>query len=115
MELQRGEHSIDDELVFSNYQGYVFHDSRGVESGGTEELGILQDFIRRKCREKLLRNKLHAIWFGLSSVTFTTCTDGHIFWRYCVPMDNQRPHLDLKYYKDICPDKNGMSLRIFVT
>ncbi|KAN0138699.1 hypothetical protein V8E53_003687 [Lactarius tabidus] len=92
--MERGEHSIDDELVFSNYQGYVFHDSRGVESGGTEELGILQDFIRRKCREKLLRNKLHAIW-------------------YCVPMDNQRPQLDLKYYKDICPDKNVPVIPVF--
>lgn len=30
-------------------------------------------------------------------------------------MDNQRPQLDLKYYKDICPDKNGVSLRTFVT
>jgi hypothetical protein len=24
-------------------------------------------------------------------------------------MDNDRPELDLKYLKDICPDKNGMS------
>jgi hypothetical protein len=24
-------------------------------------------------------------------------------------MDNQRPVLDLKYFKDICPDSNGMS------
>jgi hypothetical protein len=24
-------------------------------------------------------------------------------------MDNNRPSLDLKYFEDICPDKNGMS------
>jgi hypothetical protein len=24
-------------------------------------------------------------------------------------MDNDRPSLDLKYFEDICPDKNGMS------
>ena len=30
-----------------------------------------------------------------------------IFQRYCVPMDNQRPELDLKFFNDICPDKNG--------
>ncbi|KAH9033823.1 hypothetical protein EDB85DRAFT_2144778 [Lactarius pseudohatsudake] len=66
--MDRGEHTIDDELVFSNNQGYVFHDSRGIESGSTEELGILQEFVRRKCGEKRLRNRLHAIWFGLSSV-----------------------------------------------
>jgi hypothetical protein len=62
---QRGEHDIDDELVFSNHTGYVFHDSRGIESGGTEELETLKGFIRRKCGEKRLRDKLHAIWFAL--------------------------------------------------
>jgi hypothetical protein len=62
---QRGEHTIDDELVFSNHTGYVFHDSRGIESGCTEELETLKEFIRRKCGEKRLRDKLHAIWFAL--------------------------------------------------
>ena len=65
---QRGEHTIDDELVFSNHRGYIFHDSRGIESGSTEELEILQQFIRRKCGERGLRDRLHAIWFGLSNV-----------------------------------------------
>ena len=60
---QRGEHTIDDELVFSNHTGYVFHDSRGIECGSTEELETLREFIRRKCAEKKLRNRLHAIWF----------------------------------------------------
>ncbi|KAH8980219.1 hypothetical protein EDB86DRAFT_2981266, partial [Lactarius hatsudake] len=64
----RGEHAIDDELVFSNYRGYIFHDSCGIESASKEELSILQNFIGRKCREKRLRDKLHAIWFGRSSV-----------------------------------------------
>ena len=64
---QRGEHNIDDELVFSNHTGYVFHDSRGIESGGIEELETLKEFIRRKCGEKKLQNKLHAIWFVFES------------------------------------------------
>ncbi|KAH9054680.1 hypothetical protein EDB87DRAFT_1834670 [Lactarius vividus] len=92
--MNRGEHTIDDELVFSNNRGYVFHDSRGIESGGTEELDILQDFIRRKCSEKRLRDRLHAIW-------------------YCVPMDNQRPELDLRFLKDICPDGNVPVVVVF--
>ncbi|KAF8262506.1 hypothetical protein EI94DRAFT_678588 [Lactarius quietus] len=92
--MNRGEHRIDDELVFSNHQGYVFHDSRGIESGSIEELGILQDFIRRKCGERKLRDRLHAIW-------------------YCVPMDNHRPQLDLKFYKDICPDQNVPVIAVF--
>jgi hypothetical protein len=29
------------------------------------ELRILQDFIKRKCGEKRLRDRLHAIWWGL--------------------------------------------------
>ncbi|KAH8996998.1 hypothetical protein EDB86DRAFT_2803732 [Lactarius hatsudake] len=82
--LRRGEHSIDDELKFSNHEGYVFHDSRGIESGGIDELEILRQFIRRKCQERRLGDRLHAIW-------------------YCVPMDNQRPELDLKFFKDIFP------------
>ena len=61
---QRGEHNIDDELVFSNHKGYVFHDSRGIESGGKEEVEILKEFIHRKCGETRLGRKLHAIWFG---------------------------------------------------
>jgi len=90
----RSEHNIDDELVFSNHKGYVFHDSRGIESGSTEELKILRKFIRRKCREWRLRDRLHAIW-------------------YCVPMDNHRPQLDLKFYKDICPDQNVPIIVVF--
>ncbi|KAN0129954.1 hypothetical protein V8E53_012280 [Lactarius tabidus] len=92
--VNRGEHKIDDELVFSNHEGYVFHDSKGIESGSIEELEILKDFIRRKCGEKKLRNKLHAIW-------------------YCVPMDNQRPGLDLKFYDGICSDPNVPVIALF--
>ena len=49
--------------------------------------------------------------YGLYSRTVFTIaiTDGCIL-RYCVPMDNQRPELDLKHFKDICLDQNGASL-----
>ncbi|KAH8977803.1 hypothetical protein EDB92DRAFT_693052 [Lactarius akahatsu] len=56
------DHRIDDELVFSNHRGYVFHDSRGIESGSTGELDMLRKFIQRKCGERRLRDRLHAIW-----------------------------------------------------
>ncbi|KAI9433200.1 hypothetical protein H4582DRAFT_2061240 [Lactarius indigo] len=100
--MDRGEHTIDDELVFSNNKDYIFHDSRGIESGSEDELRILQGFIRRKCGERRLRNRLHAIWFGLSSIH-----------EYCVPMDNQRPQLDLRFFKDICPDGNVPVVVVF--
>ncbi|KAH8991776.1 hypothetical protein EDB86DRAFT_2934225 [Lactarius hatsudake] len=80
---QRSEQNIDDEFVFLSHQGYIFHDSRGIESGSTKELQIVQE-------EQRLQDRLHAIWFELSS-------------------------LDLRYIKDICPDKIGASLRTFVT
>ena len=54
--------------MFSNHPGYVFHDSRGIESGGTEELEILQGFVQRMCGKRRLRDRLHAIWFGVCSV-----------------------------------------------
>ncbi|KAN0137575.1 hypothetical protein V8E53_004626, partial [Lactarius tabidus] len=92
--MNRGEHCIDDALVFSNHTGYVFHDSQGIEAGDEEKLEILKDFIRRKCGETRLRNKLHAIW-------------------YCIPMDDHRPGLNLRFFKDICPDQNVPVIAVF--
>ncbi|KAN0140823.1 hypothetical protein V8E53_001267 [Lactarius tabidus] len=92
--MERGEHSIDDALVFSNHKGYVFHDSQGIESGDEEKLDILKEFIRRKCGEKSLQNRLHAIW-------------------YCVPMDDHRPGLNLRFYESICPDQNVPVIAVF--
>ena len=61
--VQRGEHEIEHELIFSHHDGYVFHDSRGMEAGSEDELKIVQDFVYRKSRERRLKNRLHAIWF----------------------------------------------------
>ena len=53
--------------------------------------------------------------YGMDSRAFViVTTDGHML-RYCIPMDNHRPELDMRFYKDICPDNNGASLRIFMT
>jgi len=92
--MSRGEHNIDDGLVFSNMTGYVFHNSRGIESGGTEELEVLHDFIRRKSGERRLQDRLHAIW-------------------YCVPLDGHRPALHLKFYDNICPDPKVPVIVVF--
>jgi hypothetical protein len=56
-------HNIEDELIFTNHNGYLFHDSRGFEAGGEDELKIVQEFVRRKSREGQLKDRLHAIWF----------------------------------------------------
>ncbi|KAG2126221.1 hypothetical protein DEU56DRAFT_743102 [Suillus clintonianus] len=34
---QRGQHDIENEMVFRNNPGFVFHDSRGFEAGGESE------------------------------------------------------------------------------
>ncbi len=64
--IQRGEHDVNDELIFENNEGYIFHDSRGFESGSEGELEIVQDFVRKKAGEKRLKDRLHAIWLVIS-------------------------------------------------
>jgi len=54
--------------MFKSHEGYVFHDSRGFEAGGEDELKIVQDFVRRKSREGRLKDRLHAIWFVLLGI-----------------------------------------------
>ena len=49
--------------MFSNYDSYIFHDSCGFEAGGNEELRIVQEFVRKRSGERLLQNRIHAIWF----------------------------------------------------
>jgi hypothetical protein len=107
--VQRGLHTIEDELVFTNHDGYIFHDSRSFESGSEDELKIVREFVLRKLREKRLKNRLHAIWSAFLLLSVYSCELPRSLFRYCIPMDNSRPSLDLKYLGDICPDKNGMS------
>jgi hypothetical protein len=105
--LQRGHHNIDYELIFERHNGYIFHDSRGFEAGSDDELKIVQDFVRRKSRKKQLKDRLHAIWFV--SVRYLQSQFHKVIFRFCIPMDNDRPSLDVQLVDDICPVKNGMS------
>jgi hypothetical protein len=99
--LQRGEHNIENELRFTSHHGYVFHDTRGFESGDNKELEIVQDFVRRKSRERKLEDRLHAIWFACVTVNIYGCK--------FTKVASQVLHSDGQWYFDqICPDKNGM-------
>jgi hypothetical protein len=71
--VQRGEHNIENELRFTSHDGYIFHDSRGFESGDNTELVIVQDFVRRKSREKTLNDRLHAIWSAFLTLGIYCC------------------------------------------
>jgi hypothetical protein len=59
---QRGEHNINDELVFSSNKGFVFHDSCGFEAGSTEEVNAMQEFLSKRATANTLDKKVHAIW-----------------------------------------------------
>jgi hypothetical protein len=109
--VQRGEHDIEHELIFSRHDGYVFHDSRGMEAGSKDELKIVQDFVQSRSQKTMrLKKKLHAIWFvPLGILVFNHKFTKVLLFRYCVPMDCARPSLELKQFENICPDKNGTS------
>ncbi|KAG2058355.1 hypothetical protein BDR06DRAFT_1018556 [Suillus hirtellus] len=64
----RGLHDIENEMVFESNRGFIFHDSRGFEAGGTSEFEQVKAFISRRSKEAKIKDQLHAIW-------------------YCIPMD----------------------------
>ncbi|KAK1230759.1 hypothetical protein PQX77_006136, partial [Marasmius sp. AFHP31] len=70
--VERGQSRIDLEITFPSNPGYVFHDSRGMEAGSTEEIEKLNDFMERRSKKQLLEDHLHVIW-------------------YCLPVDSDRP------------------------
>lgn len=92
--------------MFANHNGYVFHDSCGFEAGHHGELHIVRDFIRKRATTSRLENRLHAIWFVVSFLR--TCPVMSFLHRYCIPMENDRPALDMRFFDSICSDKNGM-------
>jgi hypothetical protein len=42
---QRGEHDIDNEMIFKSNTAFVFHDSCGFEAGRTSELDKVKEFV----------------------------------------------------------------------
>ncbi|KAJ7194943.1 hypothetical protein GGX14DRAFT_677706 [Mycena pura] len=72
---KRGEHDIENQMIFKSNPGFIFHDSRGFESGGLEETEKVKNFIKTRAASSTLAEQLHAIW-------------------YCLPMaDTTRPFL----------------------
>jgi len=63
--LDRGKHTIEDELFFPNNPGFIFHDSPGFESGDTKELELVREFINERAKEKSIKKQLHGIWYCL--------------------------------------------------
>ncbi|KAJ7027077.1 hypothetical protein C8F04DRAFT_1123387 [Mycena alexandri] len=69
---ERGIHDIELQLIFKSNPGFIFHDSRGFESGSAEEMAKVKHFIAERAATTKLPEQLHAIW-------------------YCLPTDTPRP------------------------
>ncbi|KAJ7854363.1 hypothetical protein B0H13DRAFT_2579013 [Mycena leptocephala] len=72
--MERGEHNIENQMIFKSNPGFIFHDSCGFESGTLEETEKAKNFIKTRAASSSLAEQLHAIW-------------------YCLPMDTTRPFL----------------------
>ncbi|KAJ7897403.1 hypothetical protein B0H13DRAFT_1718538 [Mycena leptocephala] len=73
--MNRGEHNIENQMIFKSNPGFIFHDSCGFESGALEETEKVKNFIKTRAASSSLAKQLHAIW-------------------YCLPMaDTTRPFL----------------------
>jgi hypothetical protein len=47
---QRGEHDIENEMIFKSNMGFVFHDSRGFEAGSRSELDkVIKVHLNTSC------------------------------------------------------------------
>jgi len=49
-------------MVFQSTPDFRFHDSRGFEAGGIEELNLVKAFVTKRAQTKSLQDQLHAIW-----------------------------------------------------
>jgi len=59
---QRGEHDIENEMIFKSNMAFVFHDSCGFEEGRTSELDKVKDFVQKCSTSINFRDHLHVIW-----------------------------------------------------
>ncbi|KAK7026313.1 GTP-binding protein [Favolaschia claudopus] len=71
---ERGLHNIENQMIFKSNPQFIFHDSRGFESGSAEEIDGVKSFIIERAQKNTLADQLHAIW-------------------YCLPTDTGRPLL----------------------
>ena len=63
LHIQRGEHDINNQLIFKSNPDFIFHDSRGFEAGTVDELELVKKFIRDRANTTALSDQLHAIWY----------------------------------------------------
>lgn len=60
-------HDIEDQFTYAR-RNFIFHNALSLESGSTDQLEIIQNFIKERSEEIKQENQLHAIWYFLLSL-----------------------------------------------
>ncbi|KAF9465741.1 GTP-binding protein [Collybia nuda] len=68
----RGNHTIENEMVFRSNPTFIFHDSCGFEAGGVDEFVKVKKFVSDRGEKESFGDQIHVIW-------------------YCIAMDDDRP------------------------
>ncbi|KAF8514000.1 era-like GTP-binding protein [Hysterangium stoloniferum] len=74
----RGNHDIEQGFQIPTAHGFIFHDSCGFEAGGTGELEKVKDFIENRAKSEQLKDRLHVIWYCLSTSNDRGMTDAEM-------------------------------------
>ncbi|KAG2126206.1 hypothetical protein DEU56DRAFT_743145 [Suillus clintonianus] len=82
---ERGEHDIENEMVFRNNPGFIFHDSRGFEAGGESEYDKVNAFIKDRSKKTNIKDRIHTIWYCIPMDEASRCfTEGELkFFSRC--------------------------------
>ncbi|KAL4080044.1 hypothetical protein V8B97DRAFT_2020768 [Scleroderma yunnanense] len=62
----RGEHNIENELIFRSNPYFIFHDSCGFEAGSQDEFNKMRDFVLDRATTSHLNKRIHAIWYCIA-------------------------------------------------
>ena len=90
-------------MIFKSNRNFIFHDSRGFESGSVDEMELVRAFIAKHAQSTQLCKQLHAIWCeSLLDVMLWRDSEYWILVRYCLPTDTDRPLLeaDKKFFDE---------------
>ncbi|KAG9033217.1 hypothetical protein FRB95_000472, partial [Tulasnella sp. JGI-2019a] len=63
--MERGLHDVNLEITYPSMPGFVFHDSRGLESGSEVELNGIREFLAQRANDE--QNAVHVIWYCVSA------------------------------------------------
>ncbi|KAI0866151.1 hypothetical protein F4860DRAFT_459102 [Xylaria cubensis] len=58
-----GVHDVDEGFEMDTLPGLIVHDSRGFQSGATEEIELLERFVKKRAAAPNPEDRLDAIWF----------------------------------------------------